>query len=202
MQKSIPIALAVAALAWSPNAFAQTTESAPNVETTEANPDAKPTEDKCGSKPKFGCFGGWQWGGAISLAMDFPGKERIAKAEVVNGLVRVTDEDDADARLLLELHNFIPFGKDSEWGIGPFVAIQPGSDEIIESVGLGVMIGRRLFKDKESSFNIGIGAIVDPSAQVFGDGVVANEPLPAGETTIRYKEESQWGLLILTSFTF
>ena len=54
----------------------------------------------------------------------------------------------------------------------------------------------------EGSFNLGVGVVVDPDTRVLGDGIVANQPLPAGETEIRYLEEMQTGLLILASFSF
>jgi hypothetical protein len=53
-----------------------------------------------------------------------------------------------------------------------------------------------------SSWNFGIGLRVDPKAQVLGDGVVANQPLPAGETAIRYKTEPRPGVMLLSSFSF
>jgi len=53
-----------------------------------------------------------------------------------------------------------------------------------------------------NSFNIGIGFVVDPSAQVLADSITENEPLPAGETKIRFKETSQWGFLIMSSYSF
>jgi hypothetical protein len=89
-----------------------------------------------------------------------------------------------------------------EWGIGPFIAIQPGTDDIIEAVAAGVMMGFRYDSKSSQSFNLGIGWVVDPNTRVLGEGIVANEPLPDGETTIRYKEEMQNGLLILASFGF
>jgi len=52
-----------------------------------------------------------------------------------------------------------------------------------------------------NSFNIGIGLVVDPSAQILADGIIENEPLPAGEK-IRFKETSQWGFLIMSSYSF
>lgn len=52
-----------------------------------------------------------------------------------------------------------------------------------------------------NSFNIGIGLVVDPSAQILADGIIENEPLPTGEK-IRFKETSQWGFLIMSSYSF
>jgi len=59
------------------------------------------------------------------------------------------------------------------------------------------------FKAKvKDSFNIGIGLMMDPSVKILGDGITENEPLPAGETTVRTKETSQWGVLFMVSYNF
>lgn len=118
-----------------------------------------------------------------------------------------------------------------EWGWGPFVSIEPGgSDAIISSVGAGVLFGLRrqplipLPTDGDSSangsgnktedggsqaappatdsFNLGIGVEVDPDVQVLGDGIKANQPLPDGETSIRYRNTEQVGLLFIFSYSF
>lgn len=71
---------------------------------------------------------------------------------------------------------------------------------MIQAAALGVMVGFR--RANNQSFNLGIGIAVDPSTRVLGEGLRANQPLPAGETEIRFKEESQYGLVLLTSFSF
>lgn len=153
-------------------------------------------------------FAGLKLGVGLSLTIDFGGIERVSEAEVVNGIVRVTDEDDARARVMLESHYFFaPTGRflgvnERDWGTGPFVAVQPGTDEIIEAAAMGVMVGFRRPGTIDQSFNIGFGVSVDPNTRVLGSGLRAGEPLPAGETAIRYREESQYGWVILTSFSF
>jgi len=94
--------------------------------------------------------------------------------------------------------------KGKPWGWGPFVAIQPGTDETIDAIGLGMMVSfkRKSEADDSSSWNLGVAAVVDPSVKVLGDGINENRPLPAGETQIRFKETSQWGVLVMTSFSF
>jgi hypothetical protein len=52
------------------------------------------------------------------------------------------------------------------------------------------------------SWNFGVGLRIDPHAQVLGDGIFANQPLPAGETAIRYKNEPRAGIMLLSSFSF
>jgi hypothetical protein len=53
-----------------------------------------------------------------------------------------------------------------------------------------------------SSWNLGVGLRVDPKVRVLGDGIVADQPLPAGETQVRFKDDAQLGVMVLSSFTF
>jgi hypothetical protein len=53
-----------------------------------------------------------------------------------------------------------------------------------------------------ASWNFGLGIRVTPKSQVLGDGIFANQPLPAGETVIRYKTEPRYGIMLLSSFSF
>lgn len=77
---------------------------------------------------------------------------------------------------------------------------------MIQAIALGVMVGfkRNDKPDDTSSWNIGIGAVVDPSVKVLGDGLEVNAPLPAGENEkeVRLQDKSQWGVVVLTSFSF
>jgi hypothetical protein len=101
-----------------------------------------------------------------------------------------------------ELNVFFGFTPAGQWGHGPFVAVQPGTDEIIEAIGIGWMIGFRKSNIGSDGLNIGFGYVVDPSVKMLGDGVIENSPLPVGETQIRYKEKSQSGIFLLASFGF
>ena len=169
-------------------------------------------------------FGGVEFGIGISFTLDVGNTDRVAEAEVVDGIVRVKDVDNGRARIMLEMHHFFtPHGtlflgrenrirdrngklpieqQEKEWGFGPFVAIQPGTDDIIEAVAAGVMIGLRHDPKSTQSFNFGVGWVVDPNTRTLGDGIVANQPLPGNETGIRYKERMQNGVLVLASFGF
>src|SRR5687768_14782970 len=64
--------------------------------------------------------------------------------------------------------------------IGPFVAVQPGSDEIINALGAGVMFAFRYSATDTSSFNLGFGYDVDPNSKVLGAEFVENEKAPVG----------------------
>lgn len=153
-------------------------------------------------------FGGLEFGVGISFTLDVGKTDRIREAELVNGIVRVKDEDNGRARIMLESHYFFkpeatPFGLEKgDFGWGPFMALQPGTDNIIEAVALGAMMGFRRPGAGSESFNLGLGVVVDPNTRVLGDAIIANEALPTGETAIRYKEEMQTGMLLLASFGF
>lgn len=154
-------------------------------------------------------FAGLKFGVGISLTHDIGSNERIKSVEVVNGIIRVKEEENDIARVMLESHYFFTPNKDflvpaGKWGIGPFIALQPGTDEIIEAIGFGIMIGFKRLEaySTASSMNLGVGFVIDPSVTVLGDGLKLNNPLPEGENTARLKETSQIGILLLASFTF
>ncbi len=182
-------------------------------------------------------FGGIEFGIGIAFSYDLGDNDRVRSASVVDGLVRVDHMDNVRARLILESHYlFTPtdvlgitniFGlsnateikntagktayvpKDrKEWGIGPFVALQPGTDNVIDAIGAGLMLGFRRSavagstNNAGDSFNIGIGILYDIDSRVLGDGIFANKPLPGNEKDIRYMTREQSGLLIMTSYSF
>lgn len=175
-----------------------------------------------------GKFGGLEFGVGISYTNDLGNRDRIGSASVVNGIVRVDDENNGNARIMLESHYFFtPCGDllrirglsrnpcewqgatgwkrgEPKWGWGPFVALQPsgGDGKLIDAIAMGGMIGLRKSEKTTQSFNFGIGYVMDINVKVLGDGVVANQPLPAGETAVRLKDTSQSGLLLISSFSF
>ncbi|MCI5125976.1 MAG: hypothetical protein D3925_16280 [Candidatus Electrothrix sp. AR5] len=160
-------------------------------------------------------LGGFKFGVALGLTMDLGDNDRVESAEVVNGVVRVTKDNNYSPRIMLETHYFFTPGpqdtfgpeeflghKEGEWGFGPFVALQTGSEDIIEYIGAGIMLGFRRSEESTNSFNVGLGVVVDPSVKILGDGIVENRPLPEGEAEVRFKETSQLGLLAMVSYAF
>lgn len=136
------------------------------IKTTEAVPFSQ-AELRDGAPKRD--FGGIKFGVGIAYTLDTGRFQRVREAELVNGVVRVKHSEQSSARIVLESHYlFTPFdssannfmdsigvGKNirgssdgmvsakTNWGIGPFVAIQPGTDNIIDSLGTGFMIGFR-----------------------------------------------------------
>lgn len=168
-------------------------------------------------------FGGLDLGVGLSFTVDLGKIDRISRASLVNSVVRSDDQDNGRARIMLESHYFftpctwnflglknpctnkddylIADPKLARWGLGPFIAVQPGSDNIIDAIGLGIMVGARR-EQSTQSFNLGVGVVFDPNTRVLGDGIRENQPLPNGETEVRYRETLQTGVLVLTSFSF
>ncbi|NWG92413.1 MAG: hypothetical protein HXY21_07875 [Parvularculaceae bacterium] len=207
--------------------------AAPSVGETAADEAAKDdgpisltvNKKEDGPPPGTQNFAGLNFGVGISSTFDLGRNDRVTEAEVVAGLVRVTDQDNVRARIMLESHYFFVPRPDcsdrntrhqkvklaglaanscsqTEWGVGPFVALQPGTNEIIEAIGMGVMVGFKRSRDSSNSFNIGVGIVYDPNTRTLGPDIIDGQPLPAGETEIRYLEQDQVGLLVLSSFSF
>jgi len=153
----------------------------------------------------------------LGLALTFRhGEDRIEDASVENGIVRVSKEKNVDTKIMLETHYF--FKPEWEWleklkekidlpkenfGIGPFIAIEPDSSggQVIGAYSLGIMTGFK--RDTgNASWNIGVGYGVNTGVKVLGDGIEEGKPLPEGEKGVRYKEINQPGWMIITSFSW
>lgn len=109
--------------------------------------------------------------------------------------------------------NHIDYVNCTELAHGPFVAVEvgggstgtPKADGLITAFAMGWMVGLRhpaSSPDNKSSWNFGVGLRVTPNSQILGDGIIANQPLPLGETVIRYKNEPRYGVTFLSSFSF
>ena len=124
------------------------------------------------------------------------------EVSVVNGVVRVDAKQNDSVRPWVEVHAwFAEWGGTLEkpkWGLGPFVAVAPGSS-FVDAVGMGVMLGRKYqtVANNNLSFNLSIGGALELNAKVLGDGISANQLLPAGETIARTKTTSLGSLLIM-----
>jgi hypothetical protein len=153
-------------------------------------------------------FIGIKFGVGISMTINPGGPKHVESAEVVNGLVRVSEEQTRIPRVMLETHYFFEPSRSfirvtkEKWGFGPFVCIQGGENEIINALGAGMMLGFRYGDEAKHSWNFGVGAVWDPKVKVLGDGIEENRPLPAGETEVRFKNISEVNLLLLWSFSF
>lgn len=175
---------------------------------------------------------GWGFGLGIGFTRTF-GRDRIESAINDNGVVRIDGEKNAIPRIMLETHLLWTFERwshvwscnvwrsidtkckektasakqhdEDDWiRVGPFVAIQPGSGEIIQAIAGGIMVG---FKDPKkdplpfNNINIGLGISVEPNSRTLGDGLHANQPVPDG-ATVRTQTRSLAGFTIMVSTGF
>ncbi|KQM43120.1 hypothetical protein ASE57_13580 [Sphingomonas sp. Leaf11] len=175
-------------------------------------------------------FGGLDFGIGVSMSYDLGNNDRVSDAVITNNIVRVTRTENIRARIVLESHYFAtptfsstrrvreeafcasfrgnPVQYDNcmsaqkNFGIGPFVALQPGGEKVIDAIGLGVMVGLRRGADRASSFNLGVGIFYDVDTRILGNGFVEDKPPPAGETEVRFRRQSQSGLLFISSYSF
>jgi len=154
-------------------------------------------------------FLGANWGLGIGAVFGTGG---VDEAEVVNGIVRVKKDSDDTVSVFSEIHRFFRLPgrtqkekmEDNEIrvGYGPFVAIQSSDDDIIDAFSVGLMLGWRPRGESGTAFGIGIGLVLDPSVQVLGDGLIEGQPLPDGETEIRFKTQSETGVGLFVSLSF
>ena len=82
--------------------------------------------------------------------------------------------------------------------LGPFVTLRIGGNEVVQSFGIGLMVGfRTALSDK--SLNLGVALASDPTVRVLGDGLEPGQPLPSGETELRYRTTHRESVMVLFS---
>jgi hypothetical protein len=148
-------------------------------------------------------FMGLNWG--LGFGYSFSDDEAIDDAEIVDGVVRVKSNKKDQPRVVLEFHKYLwcnDQAKNGTRGCGPFVAVAATQDDILSGVGMGFMYGFKAKPSDPEGFSIGIGAILDADIKDLADGFKENQPVPTGETAIRYKSESRWSALIFFTRTF
>jgi hypothetical protein len=129
--------------------------------------------------------------------------KRVKSARVVGGVVRVDEESRGQLGFMLEAHKFISSSGTGASKVvsGPYIGMVMGGDSSIDTGILGYMWGFRQPATTQT-LNIGIGLSVTPRAQVLGDGIEEGAALPNGETEVRYKTKTKYGLAITVSFGF
>jgi hypothetical protein len=177
-------------------------------------------------------WGGLGWGIGIATDFDVTGGRVAAASLVNNVVRVTDASSNVGISFVLEAHYFLrdyrlgmskgglcdpksdPINC-TELGHGPFVAIEvgdgstatPAANGPITAYAMGWMVGLRhpsnvVGGSQTASWNFGLGLRVTPKSQVLGDGIVANQALPPGETAIRFKTEPRVGITLLSSFSF
>lgn len=163
-------------------------------------------------------------GAGLGITVAPDASERIDEAFLVDNKIVVTKENTNAARMMFEFHQLFTTNVFSSkgraaareqllacesnaincpmFGIGPFMAVQMSEDDLVSSVGLGLMIGLRNDPRKETSFNFGVGLQWDSKAKQLADGFKPGQGLPTGETQIRFKEKGEARLMFGISLGF
>lgn len=150
--------------------------------------------------------------------------DQVDEAFVVDDKIVVTKQNTNAARMLFEFHQLFTtniFSGDGRkaartqlaacetnplecpmYGVGPFMALQMSEDDLVASVGVGIMLGVRNDPRKNTSFNFGIGLQWDSKVKQLADGFKEGQALPTGETEIRFKEKGEARLMFGISLGF
>jgi hypothetical protein len=169
-------------------------------------------------------FADFKRGAGLGLTIAPASDGEIEDALVVDKKIVVTKQNTNAARMMFEFHQlfttnvFTSAGRDAAraqlqacelnaincpmFGVGPFLSLQTSSESAVDSVGIGLMAGLRNDPRKDTSFNLGIGVQWDSRVRQLADGFVAGQPLPAGETEIRFKQKGRARLMIGLSLGF
>ena len=156
------------------------------------------------------------WGVALITNFDTGNRKPIKSASIINGIVRVEEENEIKYGLGLEVHRFV-WG--TSWGattrrpwsgavaLGPYVSVLPGTNDVIDTIGAGIVLGFLGGRSSQSegnnfSMNIAVGGYVDPETRVLADGFEDGKAPPPGETTARYSTVAQYGFQGVLSFSY
>jgi hypothetical protein len=147
------------------------------------------------------------FGVAVGFLWNVTGVDIVSDASVdANGIVRVDKRSNTSAGAMLEMHYFPKRWKSNTAGAGPFVGVRLASDQIIDAVGLGFMIGWKIGDTGSKGFGLGIGYAAIPTAKTLGHEFVEDHaaPLdPSGKPLpIRYEERDKGSVMMLLSFVF
>jgi hypothetical protein len=134
-------------------------------------------------------------------------KPRLTAEEVRTGKVKAEGEPKGLTNQTIEV------GSPPRWDLvhGPAFAVEFG-DNVIRSAGIGYQWswrdysfatenGKRVLKTEGSPFNLGLFVLVEPDVKVLGDGLEANQPLPAGDA-LRFEKEAHIGGALVLSYSF
>jgi hypothetical protein len=117
------------------------------------------------------------------------------------GIVHVVTRANAHPGFMLESHYLFWKNASGKFGSGPFVAAQPGTDQIIDAIGAGWMIAWKV-NDSGKGFGLGFGYASIPAAQVLGAGFADGKQAPPGATSVQFQTRDKGSILIVNSFTF
>jgi len=147
------------------------------------------------------------FGVALSLQWNVFTPNIVNDASVdANGIVRVNTRSNTNAGFMLEMHYLVHQWSGNKIGTGPFVAAQPGSDQILSAVGAGWMIDWKVDATSRKGFGLGLGYAARPSSKTLGNEFVDGKPAPVNASgqplPIRFETRDKGSVLAVLSFTF
>jgi hypothetical protein len=148
-------------------------------------------------------FMGVSWG--LGFGFSFSSDELVDDAVVVNGIVKVKSQKKQQPRAVMEFHRYFWCNKDytdGKRGCGPFIAVAATADDVLSGVGFGFMYGVKRGDGENNGFSIGVGAILDGNVRDLAEGFQVDQPLPPGETTVRFEDKARWSALVFGTMTF
>lgn len=148
-------------------------------------------------------FMGLSWG--LGFGFSFSSDELVDDAVVVNGVVKVKSQKKQQPRAVMEMHKYFWCNDgytDGKRGCGPFIAVAATADKVLSGVGFGFMYGVKRGAGDSDGFSIGVGAILDGNARDLAEGFKVDQPLPPGETTVRFEDKARWSALVFATMTF
>jgi hypothetical protein len=167
--------------------------SSPSIAANDPNTNqSDPNETACNAFFKVNCV--------LMAGPNFNvGSNRVASANVVNGIVRVSNDQNISISVLSGITHFWPTNNpDVNWGIfgaGGFNQSTGGAGTF-GAFALGGALDFEKAKINSYPMDVYFGVTFTPNTQVLGDGIQANRPLPSGETEVRYKTTTAVGLLL------
>jgi hypothetical protein len=164
------------------------------------------------------------FGIGIGAETKVSGPDRVTEAAVVNGRIVVLGDQNTIAGVVLETHA-LSFPIVRRWAVqrksggfyvtdrrpcegaaafpvvavGPFAALRVGDSQIVQSFGAGLMFGFRI-KETDQSLNLGVAYMLQPQVKTLATGFADGQPLPAGETAVRFRIRSSRALALVLSF--
>jgi hypothetical protein len=176
-------------------------KKAADADVQKAKDDLVKAQDARAKLDSDSFFADWGVGLSVSTKAGRRG-EAIDEAQLVNGVVRVTSERDVVPRLMLERHWYLTENDHLGGKVGVFVgASLLGDKKLMDSVSLGFIWGFKPRGGLKERHNLGLGIAVEPYTRQLGDGIIANQPLPTGETSIRYKEKNRMAIVVFYTYT-
>jgi hypothetical protein len=166
----------------------------PHVKAAQETKDIKESEQD---------FMGMKW--SLGFGMSYSEDDVVDDAQIVNGVVRAKSAKQELPRVVLEYHKIFwcnKGGKEGTRGCGPFIAVSATQDKVLSGVGVGLFYAMKTKPTDAEGYVIGLGGILDGKVRSLADGFEENQPPPAGETEVRYKEEARWSALLFVSRTF